>query len=48
MKVASAIASALLVVATAAAQDFPTKPVRLIVPYPPGGGNDPISRLLAP
>lgn len=30
------------------AADFPTKPVRLIVPYPPGGGNDAISRLLAP
>ncbi len=26
---------------------FPAKPVRFIVPYPPGGGNDTISRLLA-
>jgi tripartite-type tricarboxylate transporter receptor subunit TctC len=25
---------------------FPTKPVRLIVPYPPGGGNDTIARLI--
>src|SRR3954469_22030223 len=33
---------------SALAADFPTKPVRLIVPYPPGGGNDAISRLLAP
>src|SRR3954465_14400851 len=32
----------------ASAENFPTKPVRLIVPYPPGGGNDAISRLLAP
>jgi tripartite-type tricarboxylate transporter receptor subunit TctC len=32
--------------AGAAAQQFPTKPLRLIVPYPPGGGNDTISRLV--
>ncbi|MDB5808137.1 MAG: Tricarboxylate transport protein TctC [Betaproteobacteria bacterium] len=41
--------STLAILAFAAgAADFPTKPVRLIVPYPPGGGNDAISRLLAP
>ena len=34
--------------ASAAAAEYPVKPVRLIVPYPPGGGNDTISRLLAP
>ena len=27
--------------------DFPTKPVRIISPYPPGGGNDIVSRIMA-
>ena len=28
------------------AQDWPTKPVRFIVPYPPGGGTDVIARIV--
>jgi tripartite-type tricarboxylate transporter receptor subunit TctC len=32
----------------ALAQDWPTKPVRFIVPYPPGGGTDVIARIIQP
>jgi len=34
--------------AAAAAQGFPAKPVRLIVPFPPGGGTDTMARVIAP
>lgn len=31
----------------ASAQNYPTKTIRLIVPYPPGGGNDLLARIFA-
>lgn len=31
---------------TAGAQTYPSKPIRLIVPQPPGGGNDAIARMI--
>jgi tripartite-type tricarboxylate transporter receptor subunit TctC len=44
-----ALAAALCAAAPALAQsDWPAKPIRFIVPYPPGGGTDVIARIVQP
>ena len=39
-------AACVLSIGAASAQTYPSKPVTLIVPYPPGGATDAISRIL--
>lgn len=50
MKAAIGILALLMLVvpSTTTAQNYPEKPIRLIVGYPPGGGNDIAARLIGP
>ncbi len=43
----AAAAALALVAAPAAAQDYPSRPIALIVPYAAGGGNDVMARIVA-
>jgi tripartite-type tricarboxylate transporter receptor subunit TctC len=52
MKLARALALAALAATAvlpcvARADDFPSKPIRLLIPFPPGGGTDFVSRVVA-
>lgn len=47
LAMATAALTALVTVVPARSQSFPTKPVRLILPYPPGGSTDIMGRMAA-
>ena len=47
VKLGAALALLLAAATVASADDYPNKPIKLIVPFPPGGSNDVVGRLIA-
>src|SRR5438034_512715 len=50
MRLAACIVGSLALIAcssAATAQSYPVKPLRIIVPFPPGGGSDILARIVA-
>ena len=45
LRLVTAALAACVLIAPAAAQDFPNKPIRIIVPFGPGGGGDIVGRI---
>lgn len=45
--IAASLAGLFTLSMPAAADEFPSKPIRFLVPYPPGGGNDVVARAIA-
>src|SRR5262245_26124561 len=47
LRVVCAAVAVLIAVVPALAQDFPARTITMIVPFPPGGGNDTMARIVA-